>query len=145
MTKLQLSPCQESARKKFNDCRAGTDEFFILTGGPGRGISFLTKVLLEDVREYLSSTSIHPTATTNKAARVVSSFIDASVSTIHSLLGLRVRNNPKTGLVDLIRQPDAKIIFNALILIDEISMMDTPLLIKLAEGTRNCRFLLVGD
>ena len=145
MTKLNLSPCQEIARKEFNDFLEGDDQFFILTGGPGRGKSFMTELLLKDVYSILGNIAVHATATTNKAAKVVSDFTQDEAGTIHSLLGLRIRNNAKTGKQDLIRTPDAKIIQNAFIMIDEISMIDNTLLVKLAEGTINCRFLLVGD
>ena len=145
MEKLTLSTCQENARKEFKRFLAGDDQFFILTGGPGMGKSFVTKVLIEDIRAQLGEVEIHATATTNKAARVVSGFIDYPANTIHSLLGLRVRNNPNTGRQDLIRRPDAQIIHNAIILLDESSMVDDPLLDKLVEGTHNCRFLLIGD
>lgn len=142
---MQLSTCQENARKKFKDFLRSDEQFFILTGGPGRGKSFMTKLLLEDVSEYYLQDSILPTATTNKAAKVVSDFIGYDTITIHSLLGLRVKNNLGTGKTNLIRSPAAKVIHDSFIQIDEISMMDDPLLIELAKGTCNCRFLLVGD
>lgn len=142
---MNLSPCQETARKKFNDFLRGDEQFFILTGGPGRGKSFMAELLLDDVKSFFGLGDIFTTATTNKAAKVVADFTGMETVTIHSLLGLRVRNNAKTGRTDLIRSPDSKVIYDAFILIDEISMMDEPLLKKLDEGTVNCRFLLVGD
>lgn len=145
MDDIKLSPCQALVREEFSTFLMGKERFFILTGAPGRGKSFITKLLVDDVRSLLGDIPIHTTATTNKAAKVVADFVKQDAATIHSLLGLRVRNNTRTGRTDLIRSPDSKIIHNAFILIDEISMLDEQLLIKLDESTVNCRFLLVGD
>lgn len=142
---MNLSICQERARKEFNKFLASDEQFFILTGGPGRGKTFMTSLLLEDIHKHNSTMNILSSATTNKAAKVVADFTGSESNTIHSLLGLRVRNNIRTGRVDLIRNPDASIISNSFIQIDEISMMDDQLLTKLDEGTVRCRFLLVGD
>ncbi len=143
---MGLSICQEKARESFSKWLEGDEQCFVLTGGPGRGKSFLTKQLLGDVRSILGNIDIYSTATTNKAAKIVAEFTgDLDSGTIHSLLGLRVRNNPKTGRTDLIRSSDSKIIRDAFILIDEISMIDDPMINAMDESTVNCRFLLVGD
>ena len=141
-----LSPCQVAARDAFNTFLEGDKKYFILTGGPGRGKTFTTRILLEDVYNVLGDIPIYLTATTNKATKVLADFNeDGEPSTIHSLLGLRVKNNHKTGKTQLIRSPASEVIRNSFILIDEISMADSALLQKIEEGTQYCRFLLVGD
>lgn len=145
MEKLVLSPCQEKARELFNEWLEGDNQFFVLTGSPGRGKSFMTNLLMEDVQNYLGGVELFRTATTNKAAKVIADFSNEETMTIHSLLGLRVKNDFKTGRTTLIRSADSKVISNAFILVDEISMVDDAMLKAWDDGTYKCRFLLVGD
>lgn len=143
---VTLSKCQQKARTAFSDFLSKkNDTFFILTGGPGRGKSFITKILLEDATNILRDMQVIATATTNKAAKVLGDAIGQEAITIHSLLGLRIVNNTSRGTQDLRKTPSSKVITDALIVIDEISMLDDALMTYIRELTHNCIFLLVGD
>lgn len=65
--------------------------------------------------------------------------------TIYSLLGLKVRNDFRTGKQIIFRAKDAPVLRNRFIVIDEVSMGDDALWENVAKGTVDCRFLLVGD
>jgi hypothetical protein len=88
---------------------------------------------------------IYFTATTNKAAQVLSSMVGEDASTIHRLFGLRPINNYKTGDIELVRGRDYKQISKSLILIDEASMVDDALLAEIRASTQQCKLLFIGD
>lgn len=115
-----LTKDQEDANNAFLDFLVSDDNFFVIQGAAGTGKSFLIKYLLEtfyakyksyclllqkDVQQF----DIKITATTNKAVNVIEGFLepllqkkkDLSVSTIFSLLGLKVTNDYKTGKTTL--------------------------------------------
>lgn len=84
------------------------------------------------------------TATTNKAAEVFSQMTGMEVTTIHTYLELYVWKDFKTGQSTLkFRQGDPK--FCKLLIIDEASMIDPPLLKLIFERTENCKIVFIGD
>lgn len=152
-----LSPSQVEVRDKFEvflmDDDAGE---FIISGKAGTGKTFLIKYLadLADstalVMKMISGKrqfSMHMTATTHKAAYVLEQKLGAEfpTSTIHSLLGLIVSNDFSTGRVNLRRGKDAGIVRNAVIFIDEASMVNKQLLDAIRDYTMNCKLVFIGD
>ena len=130
----------------------------VLEGYPGCGKSFVTKHMVDAMKRNNKMLTLLKgrgaeitcffTATTNKAAGILKAFIREDTSTIHSLLGLKVENDHKTGEVKL-RQYNVKEKLekckNALIVIDEASYIDEQLLKIIRDKTDNCKILYIGD
>jgi len=85
------------------------------------------------------------TATTNKAAEVLSAAVNRPTSTVHSFFNLTVKDDFTTGQTILKRTPKWVIHRNIIIFIDESSMIDTELWKLLHEGTMDCKLVYVGD
>lgn len=135
-----------------------TSPYMIISGFAGSGKSFLVKFLTElayaemDLQKVIDPAyagyRLYFTATTNKAAEVLKNMLGEPVRTIHSLLGLRVSNNYKTGKQQLkrgdkrVRTPDS------IIFIDESSMINMELLGYIQNHqskNRNCKLVYIGD
>lgn len=90
---------------------------------------------------------VHLTATTNPAAAVLSEFVGAPTSTIHSLLGLGLRTDSE-GVDHLTRRPvngQFVILEKAFIVIDEGSYISRNLEKFIENGTLQCKILYVSD
>jgi len=115
-----LTKDQEKANIAFLDFLVSDENFFVIQGAAGCGKTFLIRHLLETfysryksycllLQKELQIFDIKITATTNKAVNVVNDFLgdlliqrrDINVSTIFSLLGLRVQNDRNTGKTTL--------------------------------------------
>lgn len=120
-----LTDDQQNASDAFLDFLVSDDPFFSIVGSAGTGKSFLIKHLLETfyskysayclmLQKDIKPFDIKITATTNKAVNVVEEFLgdtlqkhrNIEISTIYSLLGLRVQNNYKTGKTELVFNKD---------------------------------------
>jgi exodeoxyribonuclease-5 len=120
---------------------AGNEKFFALRGYAGTGKSFLLKSL-----KKLPQHNFIFSATTNKAAAVLSSFIGEPAKTVYSVLGLRME------------QDDDKLVLTAgkrrqnlgdkpILIIDEAGMAPQEVVRLLVEAvnTTDLRVILVGD
>jgi energy-coupling factor transporter ATP-binding protein EcfA2 len=150
-----LTQGQEAALKAiYHFLLDPTEMVFVLSGYSGCGKSTLVKTLLDqlpsfwktirlinpDARDY----TVQLTATTNKAAENLAEITGEDVCTIHSFLGLRVQTDFRTGETKLIpRNSDLQ--ENYLLLVDEGSVIDKPLLNLIVTRTRNCKIIFVGD
>ena len=85
------------------------------------------------------------TATTNKAAEVLAQATGRSTSTIHSHLGLTVKNNYSTGEADLIKSKQWNVKERQIIFVDEASMIDHKLRGFINEGQHKSKIVYVGD
>jgi exodeoxyribonuclease-5 len=83
-------------------------------------------------------------ATTNKAAAVLRA-LTGQADTIHSLLGVVVKNDYKTGKSYLIRNGKSAPIVGATIIIDEASMIDKKLYEIIRELCEHSKVIYVGD
>lgn len=131
-----------------------TESVFVLSGYSGCGKSTLMRVLLDRLPGFMKTAKlINPsqkeyevtlTATTNKAAENLGHITGYQVSTIHSLLGLRVQTDYRTNTTTLIpKNQDKK--RGLLLLIDEASYIDSHLLQIIFNSTEQCKVIFIGD
>lgn len=91
-------------------------------------------------------TDVEMTATTNKAAEVLSLVTKQHVPTIHSFLSLKVANDFKTGETKLTRRNEWKVKENTLVFIDEASMIDSKLYFEIhAALGHQSKIVYIGD
>jgi hypothetical protein len=109
---------------------------FCLTGQAGTGKTYMLYSILGETAIYC--------ATTNKAASVLRT-LTGHAQTIHSLLHLTVRNDFSTGKTSLVRDPKASPIRNAIIVVDEASMVDKQLYAVAKEMCADSKIIWVGD
>ena len=151
-----LSKDQEDAVGAFMSFLLDPDESEMVISGPsGSGKTWLTKFLLRVAREdqhmlkllsdNYNNLNVVLTSTTNKAATILEESTGEETRTIHSLLGLKVQNDFKTGKVKLKKSKDSEIIHNTIIFCDEISMANSELIAEIRKSTINCKFIGIGD
>ena len=154
-----LSPSQDKACSAFLQfLRDPNKHEFLLAGPAGTGKSFLVTYLLDLVRDehklvrliapHTPMPQFHFTATTNKAAHVLSSMVNAPATTIHQTLGLTIQTNFNTGKARLIKKNDTKNLNHSVLVIDEGSMINQELLQHIQKARRDfreCKILYVGD
>lgn len=128
-----------------------------ISGPGGVGKTFLMSHLIDKIMPRYHETcnlmgseakfvDVAMTATTNKAAEVLAVATQRPTSTIHSFLGLKVQDDLKTGRSKLTKITGTwQVHQNKIIFIDECSMIDTPLLNLIREGTLGCKLVYVGD
>lgn len=152
---FQLSEGQQNALNKFVEFLLDPSKtYFVLEGYAGTGKSTLVKQLMDRLPDFLQqlhdkypdspSYELALTATTNKAAEVLSVMSGMDVSTIHSFLGLRVWNNYKTGETRLIPTSSEKA-YHYLLFVDEASFVDYDLLNHIRNRTEHCKIVFMGD
>ncbi len=114
-----------------------TDKIHIITGGPGTGKSTITKAILA-VTEKLTD-KILLAAPTGRAAKRLTQITHKKAFTLHALLEMDFRSGGcKRGRENPL---DCH-----LLIVDEASMIDTPLLFHLLRAIpSHARLLLVGD
>ena len=105
----------------------------VISGGPGVGKTATTNVILAAMREMDLTVAL--AAPTGKAAQRASEATGQQATTIHRLLGLKGGDSADITTV----QADV-------LLIDEMSMVDIPLMRLIMRGTkRRTALILVGD
>jgi hypothetical protein len=154
---IKLSPSQVRAEDEFrNFVLDNSQSEMVISGFAGSGKSFLVKYLRTVALQQMQvALAIDPkagwktfyTATTNKAASVLQGFLGESVQTIHSLLGLKVTNDFKTGKVKLEPTDKTKELGKALVFIDEASMVSRNLLghIRSCMTPGQTKIVFIGD
>lgn len=151
-----LNQGQKAAAEGFFNFLFSNDKEFIISGPAGTGKTFLMGYLIDTIlpRYYdmCSIMGISPiydkvmmTATTNKAAEVLSQATNRPTKTIHSFLNLHVKTDYHTGKTYLEKGSNWKVHTNFILFIDEASMIDYDLLQAIREGTANCKIVYVGD
>jgi GTPase SAR1 family protein len=153
---VPLNQGQQAAADGFFQFLFGTDKELIMSGPGGVGKTFLMGYLIDQVMpQYLSTckmmgipaeyTDVVMTATTNKAAEVLTEATGRPCSTIHSFLNLTMREDYKTGRVHLTKGAKWKVHQSTILFIDECSMIDSDLRRYILEGTARCKIVYVGD
>ena len=157
MTTLTLTADQQAGYDAISSFVLDPSQsVFVLRGFSGTGKSTLVSHFLDQLPSLMKAVRlINPnqkteyevklTATTNKAAEALAHATGETVSTIHSALSLRVRTDYKTGKTALRIAPGAEPLENTILVVDEASYIDTPLLHLIFAQTRRCKLLLMGD
>ncbi|QYW02259.1 Dda-like helicase [Stenotrophomonas phage Philippe] len=130
----------------------------IISGPGGVGKSFTVAQMIDTVMQnYFDNCKmfgIEPiykdvvvTATTNKAAEVLTKSMGYPAQTIHSYMNLRVQENTKTGEMQLTPTGEYTVKENTVIFVDEYSMICRQLRRFLSEGvsSKSCKIVYVGD
>lgn len=130
------------------------EEEMAISGPAGTGKTVLTNWIVDRARNLgllrlLTSDYIEKdvwlTSTTNKAAKVLWETTGEPTMTIHSLLKLKVINDFMTGKTKLQRTDGSDVIQNAIIIVDEASMIDESLLKMIRAMTFECKVIYIGD
>ena len=151
-----LNQGQKAAAEGFFNFLFSDQKELIISGPGGVGKTFLMSYLIDKIiPEYqnacqlLGKPSVYDTvtmtATTNKAAEVLSVATNRPTQTIHSYLGLIIYDDYVTGKSILKKTRSWTVHQNEIIFIDEASMIDTDLLKLIHEGTKDCKIVYVGD
>jgi exodeoxyribonuclease-5 len=135
-----LTKDQENARQLiYNWIENLNEPFFVLAGYAGTGKTYLMKLFVEEGIDIIFS------ATTNKAANVLSKTVGKNARTIHSLLALKVKE--KEDSLILIKDIEgSNLENNSIVVIDEASMIGPELFTHINnESRKGNRFIFVGD
>ncbi len=133
-------------------------KFMVIQGAAGSGKSTLIKYMAKMAEKHKAMSALlmgkHKSdvgfnlvlaATTNPASAVLQNFTQTPAGTIHSHLGLVVRNDFTTGKKFLQLKKNAEPITDSLIIIDEASMIDSALFEMIDKQTINCKIVMIGD
>ncbi|QDP56435.1 MAG: putative ATP-dependent DNA helicase [Prokaryotic dsDNA virus sp.] len=162
---MQLNEKQQKAVELFLDFILNPEAYeFILAGYSGCGKTTVVRELINQAlaaiefdsklhsgnNDVLDSSvhTIYLTATTNQAAENIQSITDFDATTYHSLLGLKLFENYKTGETSLRETRDTIPLSNCIIFIDEASYITASalaLIRKLVKQSDNCKIVYVGD
>lgn len=155
-TPMILNQGQKQAAEGFFEFLLSGDKELIISGPGGVGKTFLMGHMIDQVMPQYHATcsmmGIKPeydevvmTATTNKAAEVLSQSTGRPSQTIHSFLRLQVRDDYKTGRSILTKRKDYTVQSNKIIFVDEASMIDRSLHQMIKESAYKCKIIYVGD
>lgn len=151
-----LNQGQKAAADKFMEFLFSDDKEFIISGAAGVGKTYLMRYIIDTTMERYAEmcellgeepifTDVMMTATTNKAAEVLSKSVGRPTSTVHSFFNLTVYDDYATGQSTIRKTTKWRIHNNIVIFVDECSMVDSNLYPVLHEGTLNCKIVYVGD
>lgn len=157
---MNLTASQEKAVELFFQFLSDpTETNFILRGGSGKGKTFTVAHLMTRMYKFFEMNKVldesykqphvYITATTNQAAERLYDATGAFTQTIHSLLGLTVKNNTNTGKTYLHKSNKASFdkIYHGILFIDEASMIDNELedFINQAIDKKTTKVVRIGD
>lgn len=120
---------------------AGRVQIMLLTGGPGTGKTTSLRGILGLFEAMGLETAL--AAPTGRAAKRLSELCGTEATTIHRLLGAGY--DPEKGQLAFSKDEEEQLDAQAII-VDEVSMVDIPLMAALLRAMKNeCRLVLVGD
>ena len=156
-TPSTLNTGQQAAADGFFNFLFEKDKRELILSGPGGvGKTYLMSYLIDKIMpQYMSACAlmgvpaefvdVSMTATTNKAAEVLAIATQRPTSTIHSFLGLKVQDDFTTGRSKITKTGAFIVHQKKILFVDECSMIDSPLLNMINEGTLGCKIVYVGD
>lgn len=154
---LTLNDCQEKAiRTLIKFLLDPKQHSLVLEGYAGTGKTTLVSHFIDQLPKYRESyellghtwpefSEVAFTATTRKAAGVLAQSLGIDPLTIHSHLGLILRNNYNDGTTSLERGRNCEPLENQLIFIDEASFIDDSLKYYIDNLTKNSKVIYMGD
>ena len=149
---MALNKDQQAVFMKIIKFINGPDQFMDVSGGAGTGKTHLIKEIADGILKHQTNKTMHTveiTATTNKAAAVISDAMPhraGQIGTIYSLMNLRVSENFNTGAVKIVPTPNWFVHSGTFIIVDECSMVNTDLFKYIQKGIdSSCKVLFVGD
>lgn len=149
---MALNKDQQAVFMKVIKFINGPDKFMDVSGGAGTGKTYLISQIADTILKHQTvktMTNVEITATTNKAAAVISDAMPqraGEIKTIYSFMNLRVSENYTTGVVKIVPTPNWQVHSGVLIIVDECSMVNSDLFKYIMKGTDStCKILFVGD
>lgn len=153
---MPLNQGQQKAADAFFDFLLTSDHEFVLSGKAGVGKTFVMGYICDQVMPLYETAckiagikqlyrDVKFTATTNKAAEVLEKAIGQPVSTIHSFLGLKVKEDWKTGETYLEKTRATRAHPGIILFIDESSMIDEELYDWIQKLLKGSKIVYVGD
>ena len=152
-----MASLNQEQRQAFQDVLAFINDpnrkFHRVSGGAGTGKSFFISKVADEILRHKDPTcslnSVAITATTNKAAAVLKNTMQhrrGEIQTIYSFMNLRVHNDITSGEARVVPTQRWIVHHNALIIVDEASMVNRNLYDYIDKGTtKDCKILFVGD
>lgn len=158
MNMTNLNTDQQNAAIQILDFLLDPNARELAISGPaGSGKTYLLQYLFDRIMPMYRDTcnwasipetinNIVFTATTNRAADVLTATMGQEAKTIHSFMNLRVYDDYSTGKQRIQKTKNFTVHMNTLIVIDEASMIDRELHKILIDGTNSsCKIIYVGD
>lgn len=153
---LELNQGQKKAVEGFMEFLFSPERELILSGAAGTGkthtMSHFIGHAMPEYHKMCSMMGVEPeydsvvmTATTNKAAEVLGRATNRPTETIHSFLGLTVKDDFSTGKSVLKKTNKWRIHERLIVFIDEAFTIDSTLLSLIREGTHKCKLVFIGD
>jgi len=131
----------ETLQKKAIE-QAVKNDAFILTGGPGTGKTTTLNGIIEALEQQGKKVSI--AAPTGRAAKRISEVTSREAKTIHRLLEVAM-GYAKSGKLEFVHN-EQNPLDSDVVIIDEISMIDTLLFDSLLRGMKpSSKLIMVGD
>ena len=153
----QLNQGQQEAADAIFAFLNSPHRAFRLSGPPGTGKTYTIRHIADQVvglyKQGCKALGVTPTdysveitATTNKAAEVLSSAFGRPIQTIHGFLNLTVYDDYQSGETKVRETKKWKVHKNTLLFVDEASMIDKALYQFLHKGLdASCKIIFVGD
>ncbi len=141
-----LSPHQ---KERLFNALGYNDRIAILGGSPGTGKTYTAARLIKAIIAEHGAGGIRVAAPTGKAAVRITEAMSAydlplAATTIHSLLGVQSHDGERDGGWGFAHDNENPLDCRFLV-IDESSMIDTPLMASLLAAAHPCNILLIGD
>jgi hypothetical protein len=151
-----LNQGQEAAADAFMNFLFSDKKEFIISGPAGVGKTYLMSYIIDAtlpryhemcalLGEEPVFTEVVMTATTNKAAEVLTQSVKRPAGTTHSHLNLKLFDDYSSGKTKITRNRQWKVHSGQIIFVDEASLIDTGLWKEIHASTMKCKIVYVGD
>lgn len=153
---LPLNDGQKAAAEGFFKFLLGPEKEMGISGPGGVGKTFLMGHMIDEILPRYFNTcqmmgmapeyeAVNMTATTNKAAEVLSLATGRPVDTVHSFMNLKVIDDFSTGKSKVEKTGAWKVHNKVILFVDESSMVDYDLEQFVQDGTYQSKIVWIGD